>query len=443
MNKNKKSTLTKKVLRLLLVFALVLTEATTTVTPVLAETVSETVSATVNGVKYTVYIEQGTAQLTVGNKAMFLTKDNVAETAAIDKYGTAWVITHSGRCIGYNYGLQKEQPGITVHTYVKNACKFVFTGEYASSIETTTGQVELPDLEGFKKIAGISSNNTGNNGSSNTSNTSNNTTNNGSSNTSNTSNNTTNNSSNNTGNTSINNNIVVTKTTASCKTVTIIVTNGVGQVLVDNKLTNLPDKNICEIGIDSNGTIIYILSDKNAKWFNPFLQMTESKLLSNNANCLVKDSKDYATGIVANSTLMAIPTLEQQKTAVGVTNTTSTTNIDKSRVVPKGTNTFVVYDKNNKQLYKYSFTKGALTLKKGKTTKKYKTYVRVGVLRSNNLLLTTKKGSLVVLNYKTGKKTCVYSYSDCGKVKKYSYDSVGHYTSAYTNNGTTIDLNNY
>ena len=94
--KTKNSTLKTNIARLLLALVLVVAQAATIVTPALAaETVSTTSTVTVNGVKYTTLLKQGQAQLTVGDKAIILSKENVMAAVTVDQYGTAVIFKNN------------------------------------------------------------------------------------------------------------------------------------------------------------------------------------------------------------------------------------------------------------------------------------------------------------------------------------------------------------
>lgn len=429
----KKSSTLTKVARLLLTFALVLAQATTTTLPALAaETVSTTSTVTVNGVKYTTLLKQGQAQLTVGDKAIILSKENVMAAVIVDQYGTAWTISYSGRCSGYNYELQKNEPTANLHTYVNNAEEFITNGSYSTAVKTTTGTVNLPTLEEFKKLAGITSSNGGNTSTGGS--TGNNNTNTGS----NTGNNNTSTS------TTGNLNLVETKKVGN-KQYTFVVTNGVAQVVVDNKVITIPDKNICEMGLDTNGTIIFITNNngvKEARWFNPTLQTKEVKtnLLSSNASCLLKDSNTLVTGVFANSSIVKVLTVDEQKKVLGIAETTTTTTVNWERVVKQGDYTYVVYASNGKRLTTFKFKDNTLTWR----GVKYANIKRVGVIqKSKNLIVTTTKGNIFILDFDTMDTTRIFTASESkGKGKSYTITSRGFTTSYVTTKGKRTSVKN-
>ena len=429
----KKSSTLTKVARLLLTFALVLAQATTTALPALAaettETVSNTSTVTVDGVKYTTLLKQGQVQLTVDSKVIILSKENVMAAACLDKYGTVWMISYSGRCSGYNYSLQKNEASVNLHTFANNAESFVLdSNKLAVEIQTTTGKVAIPTLEEFKKLAGITSSNGGNTstgGNTNTGNTGNN----------------------NTGSSTFGNlNLVETKKVGN-KQYTFVVTNGLAQAVVDNKVITIPDKNICEIGLDSNGTIIFITNNngvKEARWFNPTLQTKEVKtnLLASNASCLLKDSNALVTGVlvnlytttgtVVNSSIVKVLTLDEQKKVLGIaTETTVATKVDESRVVKKGDYTYVVYKTDGKQLTKYTLKNGIVSWR----GVKYKSIKRVGTIKkSHNMIVTTSKGSVVTIDFDTMVRKTIFKAGDI-KAKSFTYDSRGFITGYITTDG--------
>lgn len=436
MKKNTKTNGTlKKVARILLALVLVVAQVTTAL-PALAaettETVSNTSTVTVDGVKYTTLLKQGQVQLTVDSKVIILSKENVMAAACLDKYGTVWMISYSGRCSGYNYSLQKNEASANLHTYVNNAESFVLdSNKLAVEIQTTTGKVNVPTLEEFKKLAGITSSNEGNN----------------------TGDNNTNNGNNNTGNntdngTNDNLNLVETKTLAD-KQYTFIVTNGVAQVVVDDKVIAIPDKNICEIGLDSNGTIIVIVNNngvKEARWFNPSLQEeVKTNLLSNNAICLLKDSNELklVTGVVANSSIVKVLTLDEQKKLLGLTGGTITppaVTVNWERVVKQGDNKYVVYDKNGKRLTSYKFKNNTVTWR----GVKFKNVKRVCAIRkSKNLAFTTLEGSVVIVSFETLQKKTIFTATAKVKAVRYTYGNRGFGVSFVTSDGTRKSLKNY
>ena len=434
--KTKNSTLKTNIARLLLALVLVVAQATTTTLPALAaETVSTTSTVTVNGVKYTTLLKQGQAQLTVGDKAIILSKENVMAAVIVDQYGTAWTISYSGRCSGYNYELQKNEPTANLHTYVNNAEEFITNGSYSTAVKTTTGTVNLPTLEEFKKLAGITSSNGGNTSTGGNTNTG-----------SNTGNNNANNGSNTGSGTFGNLNLVETKKVGD-KQYTFVVTNGVAQVVVDNKVITIPDKNICEMGLDTNGTIIFITNNngvKEARWFNPTLQTeVKTNLMASNASCLLKDSNALVTGVLVNlytttgtlvnSSIFKVLTLDEQKKVLGIaTETTVATKVDESRVVKKGDYTYVVYKTNGKQLTKYTFKKDVVTWR----GVKYKSIKRVGsIKKSHNMIVTTSKGSVVTIDYDTMARKTIFKASGSLKAKSFTYDSRGFVTGYITTDG--------
>ena len=435
MNKNitKNSTLKTNIARLLLAFALVVAQVPTSIPVLAAETsttVSNTSTVTVDGVKYTTLLKQGQVQLTVDSKVILLSKENVMAAACLDKYGTVWMISYSGRCSGYNYSLQKNEASVNLHTYVNNAESFLLdSNKLAVEIQTTTGKVNVPTLEEFKKLAGITSsnNNTSGGNTSTGGNTDNNT-----------------NTGNNTGSISGNLNLVETKKVGSTQ-YTIVVTKGVAQVVIGNQVITIPDKNICEIGLDTNGTIIVITNNngvKEARWYSPTLQTKEVKtnLLSSNANCLLKDNKDLVTGVLANSTIVKVLTVDEQKKALGIVTETAT-KVNEERVVKQGDYTYVVYNKNGKRLTSFKFKDNIVTWR----GVKFKNIKRVGVIqKSKNLVLTTSKGSVVIVDFDDMDKETVFTAGKTkGKASRYTYNSRGFVTSYVTSKGTKKSLKNY
>lgn len=426
-NTNKTNgTLTRNIARLLLALALIVTQvATSNITAVFAAETSTTSTVTVDGVKYTTLLKQGQAQLTVGSKVLLLSKENVMAACGLDKNGIVWCISYSGRCAGYSYALQVNEPTPNLHTYLSNAEGFILNNDVIVGIKTTTGNVDVPSIEEFKKLAGISNTN------SNTNNSNNNNTNNSNNNNTNNSNNNTNNDTNNSGNNSYSN--VETKT-VSGKQITVIVTNGVGQILVGEKLTNLPDQNICDVGIDTNGTIVYMLTDKTVRWFNPSLQMMKSKVLVKDASCLVKDDKGYVTGTVANSSIVKVLTVDEQKKVLGIATETSSvaTKVDESRVIKKGDYTIVVYKTDGKQLTKYTLKNGIVSWR----GVKYKSSKRSGTIKkSHNMIVTTFKGSVVIIDFDTMARKTIFKANGSIKAKSFTYDSRGFVTGFITSDG--------
>lgn len=426
--KTKSSTLTRKVVRLLLAFVLVVAQATTTALPTLAaETtattgtavdVSNTSTVTVDGVKYTTFLKQGQAQLTVGSKVLLLSKENVMAACGLDANGIAWCISYSGRCSGYSYALQSSEPTPNLHTYLSNAEGFIFNNNLVVGIKTTTGNVDIPSVEEFKKLAGYNTSNTGN---SNTGNSNTGNTNTGNSNTGNS-------------NTSNNQSSIVETKKVGDKQYTIVVTNGIAQVVIGDKVITIPDKNVSEIGLDANGTIIVITNNngvKEARWYSPTLQPKEVKtnLLSSNANCLLKDSNGLVTGVVANSVIVKVLTITEQKKALGISTTES--KIDEGRVVKKGDYTYVVYKADGKQLTKYAFKKGVVNWR----GVKYNSIKRVGIIKkSHNMIQTTSKGSVVIINYSSMAKKTIFKAGKV-KAKNFTYDSRGFVTGYITTDG--------
>lgn len=414
----KSSTLKKVVARLVLTFALVLAQAATIISPVLAaENANNDMSVFVDGVKYTPQINNGQAQLLIDDKIIkYLSSPNIMAYEFVDQYGTAWTISYSGRCAGYNYNLQKNETSVNLHEFTLKAEEPIFSGKYGVAIKKTTGEiVNLPNLEEFKRLAGFTNvpsvPNVPN------------------------------------VNTSVISHLVKTITVGSTQ-YTFIVDNGIARVIIGNKVVNIPDINITDIGVDEIGTVVLenIMNGiKYVRWFNPELQKeVKTNVLTLNDYCLIKDSKGVVTGVNMYYSHMKLLTLEEQKKVLGITTETSKTTQNMARVVPKGTYTYVVYDKNNKELYTYTFRKGTLTFKKGTLKgKKFTNIARVGVLNSNNMALTTKKGSITRLNYKTGKKQLLYSYTDCGKSEEDGYDSTGHIIKATTVDNTEIDLTKF
>lgn len=423
MNKKITSSTLTKVARLILVLALIVVQATANVSPALAAETND-LSVTVDGVKYTPQINNGQAQLLIGDKVIYLSSPNIMAYEFVDQYGTAWTISYSGRCAGYNYNLQKNETSVNLHEFTLKAEEPIFSGKYGVAIKKTTGEiVNLPNLEEFKRLAGYTSNNTPNVPSvpsvPNVP----------------------------TGNTTVITNLVKTMTVNN-KQYTFIVNNGIAKVIVGNNVITIPDINICDISVDDIGTIIFenIMNGiKYVRWYNPELQKeVKTNVLTLNDYCLIKDSKGVVTGVNMYYSHMKLLTLEEQKKVLGITTETSKTTQNMARVVPKGTYTYVVYDKNNKEQYTYTFKNGTLTFKKGALKgKKFTNIARAGVLNSNNMALTTKKGSITSLNYKTGKKKLLYSYADCGKSKEDGYDSTGHIIKATTVDNTEIDLTKF
>ena len=435
--KNNTSSL-KTIARLLLTVMLIATQVTTTVTTARAEDrvvyaadVSKTSSVTINGVTYKSFCKDGQVQLTAGDKVILLSEENIMAAAYLDNNGTVWSINYRGICAGYNNILQKNETSINWHKYLNNAEGFIFSGEQLVGIKTTTGPVSIPTFEEFKRLAGITTQNpsTGNNTSnSNVSNT--------------------------VPNTTGKLNLFETVNVGN-KKYTFVVIDGKVQVLLDQKVINFTEENVCAVGVDSNGTI-HITSINNgiktAKWYNPDLQK-EVKLnvitsyVDSYVDSYVKDSSKHVTAIrMSNYSVMSVPTLEEQKKFLGIsentttTTTTTTTKTDKSRVVPAGSYSYVVYDSNGNKLYKYTFKKGILYFK----GKKYKNIVRVASTPKYNLAVTSKKGSIVIINHKTEKMKLIYSYTDYGKVQKYNFDDAkGQVVSATTTKKAEINLKKY
>lgn len=426
MNKNitKNSTLKTNIARLILALVLVVAQAATIVTPVLAaETVSSTSSVTIGGVQYTTIIKQGQAQLTVGSKAILLSKENVMAAITIDQYGTVWTISYSGRCAGYNYELQKNEPTVNLHTYVNNAEEFITNGSYGTAVKTTTGTVNLPTLEEFKKLADFTSSNGNTNNGGNT-----NTGNNG-----------------NTlpsvpnGNTSVITYLFETKNVGNTN-YTFIVNNGIARVVVGNdKVITIPDVNICEIGVDANGTIIIMTYNngiKEGKWYNPTLQkdVVKTNLFASNAYCLMKDRKGLVTGVNMYYSIIKVPTIDEQKKLLGITETTTTTKVDQSRVVPAGDYTFVVYKEDGSRLAKYSFNKKTGVLSWRKVKYKGLTKVRI-IKKSHNMVVITAKGNVVTIDYQTMARKTIFKANGSLKAKDFTNDTRGFATAYITTDG--------
>lgn len=433
--KTKKSTLKTNIARLFLALVLVIAEATTTTLPALAaetttNNVSDSSTVMINGVQYTTLIKQGQAQLTVGNKSILLSKENVMATVITDQNGTTWTISYSGRCAGYNYELQKNEPTVNLHTYVNNAEKFVTNGSYATSVQTTTGTVNLPTLEEFKKLAGLTSSSSG----SSTNNGTTNNTNNGYNNSTSTS-------------TTGNLNLVDTKKIGG-KQYTIVVTNGTAQVVVDNAIRTITDKNIYEIAMDANGTILISTNTngvKETRWCNPTLQTTtdlKTYLLASNPTCILKDTNGYATGVFANSSIVKVLTLDEQKKVLGIaTSDTSTSQeADMSRLIPKGDYTYVLYSSKNKELTRFVLKNNILKWR----GIKYKNVKRVGVIqKSKNLVVTGLDGSISIIDYDTMEITKIFTPSKSkGKCKNYSINSKGFTTHYVTTKGKRVSVKN-
>ena len=426
------STLTKVVARLVLTFALVLAaQAATIISPVLAaENANNDMSVFVEGVKYTPQIDNGQAILLVGDKIIYLSQPNVMAFEVVDQYGTSWMISYSGRCTGYNYNLQKNETSVNLHEFTLKAESFLLSGKYGVAIKKTTGEVvNLPNLEEFKRLAGYTSNITPNVPSvpnvpsiPNVPNV----------------------------NTSVISHMAKTITVGSTQ-YTFIVDNGIAKVIVGNKVINIPDINICDIGVDANGTIIIMTYNngiKDARWYNPDLQkdVVKTNLLASNAYQLTKDSKDLVTGVNMYYSIIKVLTIDEQKKALGITTTTTTTTtstkVNEERVVKQGDHTYVVYDKNGKRLTKYTFNEETMTLTWRGVT--YKNIKRVGVIqKSKNLIVTTPKGNISTIDFDTMDVKRIFTTTESkGKGKSYTITSRGFTTSYITTKGKRTSVKN-
>lgn len=163
-------------------------------------------------------------------------------------------------------------------------------------------------------------------------------------------------------------------------------------------------------------------------------------MLTSNAYCLQKDSNGLVTGVVANSTIDKVLTVDEQKKALGIVTETAT-KVNEERVVKQGDYTYVVYDKNGKRLTSFKFKDNIVTWR----GVKFKNIKRVGVIqKSKNLVLTTSKDSVVIVDFDDMDKETVFTAGETkGKASRYIYNSRGFVTSYVTSKGAKKSLKNY
>lgn len=367
---------------------------------------------TINNVKRNISVVDGKTTLTVGDNSYELTKKLVAADAALDQYGTAWILFKNGAIYWWNYDLEKDSAMITIHGLKSStgnqvyASNFIFESDddvTVTGYQTASGaKFNLLSLEDIKKLLSIDNNNNGSTS--------------GDGNKDNTGNNDSNNNGNN-GNTSS------------------------GDANNDN--TNKDDTNKDD-GKKDNDTNNSSNNNQNSSNNN-----TNN---GNNGSSNTNNSGSQST--TTSTTTSSTGNYEDNDSSVTTTTTTvvdkdgnkttTTTVVKKSikctRVTHNGS--YYYLWNNNKKITTVRLKKGKLSWR-GYTCKNVKT---VGFIKkSQNLVVMTKSGKVFTLNLEDMTKKTIFgkkSVKAYGKAIAFNHDKHGFVTRIVTKKPKRIKVTN-